>query len=96
MDRSVVQDHALPRSSHVLKHGFGKFRRRHRHLPKIDPDPATAGCGVRFDLRFITAEKDEQTSIGSGMFDSDQHQGLNELARHDLAGDGLGSPYYRP
>src|ERR1700726_202743 len=47
---------------------------------------AAAGGGFPRDLWLVALEQDKQATPGTGMFDCDPHQRLDELTQEDLAG----------
>ena len=94
--RSVIQHHTLLRPDHVVKCGSGERQRIYGRLSNGNLDSALAGRRLRYVLRLVAPEKNEQATLGAGMLDRDPHQRFDELAEYDLTRHRLGSLDHRP
>src|SRR4051794_812132 len=85
----VIDDHALAGSHHGLKQSLGKTQRRLRLRSQHHLDRIRAGCSLRLDLQLVVAEKSKYPASGTGMFERDGHQRLDQVVEDDLARNGL-------
>jgi hypothetical protein len=55
----------------------------------MNPGSALAGGSLCLDPLFVFAEKNEQPSLGSGVFHHESHESLDQLGKEDLARERL-------